>query len=258
LKPPVLYHIQISHYNEKARWALDYKRIPHVRRAPPPLLHMAWAYAMTRSNTFPVLVIDGEKIGDSTRIIEALERRHPEPPLYPAHPAQRQRALELEDFFDEEMAPYLRRMAFHEAVRDSDVIAGAAMPGASGMRRRAFRATAPVAARVMRVRYGLDDEGARVARDKTLAAMDRLAAEIGPSGYLVGDGFTVADLAAASLFMPLVRPPEMQYAKDEHLPEGYVRFRDSVSTHPVFPYVREMYRRHRGHSAEIGATPKAA
>lgn len=23
---PVLYHIEVSHYNEKARWALDYKR----------------------------------------------------------------------------------------------------------------------------------------------------------------------------------------------------------------------------------------
>ena len=30
---PILYHLQVSHYNEKARWALDYKRIPHVRRA---------------------------------------------------------------------------------------------------------------------------------------------------------------------------------------------------------------------------------
>jgi hypothetical protein len=29
---PVLYHIQISHYNEKARWALDYKGIQHGRR----------------------------------------------------------------------------------------------------------------------------------------------------------------------------------------------------------------------------------
>jgi hypothetical protein len=31
--PPVLWHFPISHYNEKARWALDWKGIPHVRRA---------------------------------------------------------------------------------------------------------------------------------------------------------------------------------------------------------------------------------
>ena len=30
---PLLWHFPISHYNEKARWALDWKRIPHERRA---------------------------------------------------------------------------------------------------------------------------------------------------------------------------------------------------------------------------------
>ena len=31
MKTPVLYHLEISHYNEKARWALDYKNVPHER-----------------------------------------------------------------------------------------------------------------------------------------------------------------------------------------------------------------------------------
>ena len=37
--PPVLYHLKVSHYNEKARWALDYKGVPHVRRAAIPGRH---------------------------------------------------------------------------------------------------------------------------------------------------------------------------------------------------------------------------
>jgi glutathione S-transferase len=86
---PVLYHIEISHYSEKARWALDYKGIAHVRRAPPPLLHMAWALWLTRRPTFPVLRLDGVRVGDSTRIIETLEREHPEPPLYPPDAGER-------------------------------------------------------------------------------------------------------------------------------------------------------------------------
>ena len=55
------------------------------------------------SHTFPVLEIDGRAIGDSSEIIAALEERYPERPLYPADPEQRRRALELEDFFDEEL-----------------------------------------------------------------------------------------------------------------------------------------------------------
>ena len=40
------------------------------------------------------------------------------------------------------------------------------------------------------------------------AALDRLESELGVSEYLVGEEFTVADLTAASLFYPLVLPPE--------------------------------------------------
>ena len=97
----VLWQIEISHYNEKVRWALDYKGVPHRRRAPMPgLLHPLVALAKTRRPTLPVLELDGRSIGDSTRIIGALEHRFPEPPLYPDDPGERRRALELEDFFD--------------------------------------------------------------------------------------------------------------------------------------------------------------
>ena len=65
--------------------------------------------------TLPVLDLDGERIVDSTRIIETLERRYPEPPLYPEHAAERREALELEDFFDEEAGHELRRASASSA-----------------------------------------------------------------------------------------------------------------------------------------------
>src|SRR3954470_8934865 len=95
-KPPVLWHLKVSHYNEKVRWALDYKGIPHVRRAADPGRHRAIARRLTGAATFPVLLLDGEPIGDSTRIIEALERRDPEPALYPSDLEARRRALAIE------------------------------------------------------------------------------------------------------------------------------------------------------------------
>src|SRR3954452_21567856 len=123
---PVLWHIEVSHYNEKARWALDYKGLPHRRRAPMPgVLHPVVALAKTRKPFLPILDVDGQTIGDSARIIEALERRYPEPPLYPSDPDERRRALELEDFFDEEVAPFVRRSAFYELRRDREAFAQA-------------------------------------------------------------------------------------------------------------------------------------
>jgi glutathione S-transferase len=78
---PILWHLPISHYSEKVRWALAHKGVEHDRRAPIPGYHMAVALALTRGRhyTLPVIELDGGRIGDSTAIIAALERRHPEP-----------------------------------------------------------------------------------------------------------------------------------------------------------------------------------
>jgi hypothetical protein len=42
----VLWHIEVSHHNEKVRWALDFKHVPHVRRAP--LRGLQGLYALRR------------------------------------------------------------------------------------------------------------------------------------------------------------------------------------------------------------------
>ena len=50
------------------------------------------------------------------------------------------------------------------------------------------------------------------------AALDRLEAELQPSGYLVGERFSVADLTAAALLAPVVLPPEFPYRPPGPLP----------------------------------------
>jgi len=246
---PVLWHIEISHYSEKARWALAYKGIEHERRAPTPGAHMAVALGLTRgrSKTFPVLQIDGEAIGDSTAIIAELERHFPDPPLYPEDPDERRRALELEEFFDEELGPHARLLAFHEATKDPAVVERFTVDLLPGR----VADLGPVRAAAMRffstfaaLRYGVkSDHRAELARDRILAALDRLESELGPGGYLVGDRFTVADLTAASLLYPLVQPPEGPSLPPA--PEGFERFRAPLKERPGYRWVQEMFRKHR-------------
>lgn len=47
---------------------------------------------------------------DLSAILAEIERLRPEPPLFPQDPAQRARALAIEEHFDEEVAPDLRRL----------------------------------------------------------------------------------------------------------------------------------------------------
>ena len=49
---PVLWHITTSPYSEKARWALDHKRVPHRLRAPLPGAHIPIALWLTRGRSF--------------------------------------------------------------------------------------------------------------------------------------------------------------------------------------------------------------
>jgi len=255
MKTPVLYHLEISHYNEKARWALDYKNVPHVRKAVVPMFHTAQALAMTRKPTLPILKLNGKNIGDSTRIIEALEREYPEPPLYPKDGGERQRALELEDYFDEELGPNIRRWLFHQALEESeprDFVEGA-MGSAPGVVKSVMTATSPVASRVLRLRYGINTDRAEASRQKMDECFDRLEQEIQPSGYLVGDAFTVADLTAAALFFPLVRPAEAPYKIEGPLPPTVAAYRDRAATRDAFKWVERIYREHRGTTAAIAA-----
>jgi glutathione S-transferase len=242
-----LWHIVISHYSEKARWALDYKGIEAERHAPPPGMHMAVALWRTRgrSVTFPVLELDGERFGDSTEIIAALERRFPDPPLYLSDPDERRRALELEDFFDEEVAPYLRRLTFYELRRDPERFAAAGAVAAPELFARLGRAAGAYGRVLTGLRYGANsDQRAAHARQKVAAGVDRLEAELGDREYLVGDCFTVADLTAAALLYPLVLPLE-----GPQLPGGFPApleaFRDTFRGRPAWGWVEEMYRRHR-------------
>ena len=95
---------------------------------------------------------------------------------------------------------------------------------------------------------GITPEGAERSRGKVVAALDRIEAELRPSGYLVGDRFSVADLAAAALLSPLVWPAEYAYPMPA-IPERVARWRDSLGSRRAFQWAADMYRRHRVASA---------
>jgi glutathione S-transferase len=244
---PVLWQLQISHYNEKVRWALDYKRIPHTRRSMLPGVHRVMARHLAGVDTSPVLTIGDEGIGDSSAILQAIEQRWPEPALIPSDPGERRRALELEDWFDEELGPHIRRAVYHELLPYPDVVIPLFTDGASGVSRRLLSACFPVLRVGMRQLMNIYEQPAERSREKTVAALDRLEAELDGNDYLVGGRFSIADLTAASLFYPLALPPEFPYTSPsfDDLPDGARDFIGTMRERPGAVWVAEMYRRHR-------------
>lgn len=249
--PPVLWQYSFSNYNEKARWALDFKGIPHRRHSVMP----GWPRSLWMSRgdrTLPVLDLQGERIVDSTRIIAALEECQAEPALYPDDPDERDRSLDLEEFFDEHAGHDMRRVGFWE-LRDDVPYALQFMTTdqsrvAGGIARVGLRAAFPFVWRYMSARYDFGEQAVQRSRTTLIDALDRIESERGGRDHLVGGQFTVADLTAASLLYPLVWPPQFQY----DLPEPQTwEFLEPMRDHPALDWIRETWRRHRGTSAEL-------
>ena len=253
-KAPVLWHIKLSNFNEKARWALDYKGIRHIRRDPLPGAHMLVALALTRRvATFPVLQIDGRAIGDTTRIIATLEQRFPDPPLYPSDPGERRRALELEEFFDENLGHDLRRVVFWELLRAPELVRSRVEEITTPRQGRFLKATLPAFTALLYRRYSINERSAAQSLLKVRAAMGLIEDVLGSGDCLVGDRFTVADLTGAALLAPIIAPPEFPYGGQNLFPPRLQQIADDLRALPAAEWVLRTYAHHRPPSAEIGA-----
>ena len=248
---PVLWHLKVSHYNEKARWALDYKGVPHVRRSVDPGAHRRIARRLYGGTTFPVIELGDRAIGDSTAILAELERLHPDPPLYPAGPDERRRALELEDFFDEELGPYTRLLAVHHLLADADLFLATFVPDLAAPRRLLARATFGRIRRRVVASFGIDAESVEHAFQKLRSAGRRFQAEVGADDYLVGGRFSVADLTLAALVAPVVAPEQFPYRQPQRghpLVEPVVK---ALAEDGIVDWARRIYSTHRGRSAAL-------
>jgi glutathione S-transferase len=248
---PLLWHIPLSHYSEKVRWALDYKGIAHRRRVlGPDYLIRVWR--ATGQGKLPVLWLDSRAIADSTRIIAALEERYPDPLLYPRDPASRQRALAVEDDLDETLGPALRAAIVTPLFRhDPDIALHVLTTGMGAKAYGTLRPLLRIFPSFYRFRHRISDRNLERDRAIVAAALDRVEHERQGRAYLVGEAFTVADLTAAALLGVLLQPPEIQYPLQVELPLYLKDYRATLLQHPAAQWAAGVYRLHRGYSREV-------
>lgn len=241
-----LLQFRYSPYNEKVRWALDLKRVPHRRRSLLPGPHMGTVRRLTGRTGTPVLVVEGQALDGSARILARLEELFPEPPLYPAAPAERAEAARIERRFDEDIAPRGRR-AILAALLETPMYFGRVFGAGHGAPARfAYGLTVPLAAPL--VRKGNAIAGTASVEDGLAAfaeGLDFVARAATATGYLVGRSFTLADLAVASVLAVCVDPPDTPMTRPRPMAAPcanlIARFRD----HAGSEWVRAIYARHR-------------
>ncbi|CAO3563536.1 unnamed protein product [Mortierella alpina] len=234
--------IVFSHYNEKARWALDYYRIPYVEHRSLPGLHMISMFKYRASSrpsptntrfmtpyltavpdsSTPGDLANEVKLNDSTEIIEFLSDQYAAPPnstqsdssssscprpnLYTNDAATKAKILALEERFGKMIGPHVRIYAYNEVLRHSPKSLGRAMGQNDNVGRLQawiwtifFSLFSWVIVRSMNI----NDKSAARSQEILRREFEHISRvlESGPPGpaYLVGNQFTAADLALASL-----------------------------------------------------------
>jgi glutathione S-transferase len=244
----VLHMFPSSHYNEKARWSLDWKRLPHTRIPYLPGPHAPQLQWLSGQTQTPVLVMDGRAIAGSAAILDALERAFPQRPLYPEDPAQRERALAVQQRFDTEVGPAVRTAVFSVPLHELDYLCAVFTKGQPGWKRSLYRGLAPLSRPLMARANGVSAENVPRAFERTAQALDETARMIGPSGQIAGDTFSVADLTVASLLSPLAEIAHPDVARPNPVPPRAAELYSRYEGHAALQWVREQYAKHRAAS----------
>ncbi len=246
--PSRLYQFWFSHFNEKARWILDYKGVTYERVTFAPGMHFKPMRAVSGQTSTPVL-IDGQSnkvVAGATAIGEFVDRAYPERPLLPAPPDERAEALQECAWFDERIGGDHRRALFHFLFEHDRGAVGALFAIQQARAKRWFYAAAmPVMCPMLRKLDDINAGSAARGEAALSAALERIVKRTSATGYLCGDRFSLADLTAAALLFPLVLPEQLSFAIPERARPALEAWRDRWQEKPGTEWVRRIFREYR-------------
>ena len=210
--PNRLVSIKFSHYNEKARWALDRCGVPYIEEPHLPITHFAAVIralprggagdsGSTRYST-PVLITAAGAVPDSTAIARfADEQTGHRSGLFAA--AHHGRIASYDDHFGRHLGPATRCVAYHYILQDAALSRRLARANVPGLESALWTAGYPAFAALIRRALHIRQASA----DRSMARVRAIFEEVGVAladgrPYLCGDAFTLADLSFAALGAP--------------------------------------------------------
>ena len=192
-----LFSMPGSHAARTGQLLFDHKGIEYKRTDLLPVVSWLVLKALRFSEvTVPAATIDGERVQGTRAVARELERRRPQPPLFPADAHQRQAVEEAERFGDEELQQRVREIFLWSARKDRSGIVGYLEGAKIGMPHPvAARTAGPFIALDARSR-GATDENVRRALIALPGMLQRVDDWI-EDGILGGDAVNAADLQIA-------------------------------------------------------------
>jgi glutathione S-transferase len=206
--PAILITIPLSHYCEKARWALDRVALPYREEPHAPLLHRL-ATKRNDGGTVPVLVHGSRRFIDSTDILVHADAVCGGDLLYPRDAALRREVDALEERFDTELGPHTRRWAYAQLLPQAKLLRSVWSRGVPRLEASLLPLITPLARRLARAAYKITPESAQRSLERVRGVF-RHVDDLLKDGrrFLAGERFTAADLSFAALAAPVLFPAE--------------------------------------------------
>jgi glutathione S-transferase len=240
----VLVHLPISVWSERARWVLDYHRVPHRRVEHLPMLFELPLRVATRDLrtpiTVPILFDEGLVLRDSLSIARHVDRIGHNAPLFDE--ASLAAVLAWNDVADR-LAAAGRARAMDRLIASPEALAEqvpAPLSALGGAMRPVARLGAEFVASKHRTRAMTRAES----EAQMVSALEALASAIERGAPLVGERFGYADVACATsldFVLPRSSAP-MGPATREAFTESTLATRYAK----VLAWRDEVYERHRG------------
>jgi len=238
-----LYQFPISHFCEKARWALDYKNIPYKTKNLLPGLHIKQIMSMAKTSEVPVLKHENNVIQKSNKIIDYLDQQFPDNCLTPEGEGNRRKVKEWEAFADKEVGPNLRTYFYHTLLEFPELLIPIFTYKGPWYGKILMKFFFPILRKKMIKLMRINDATADEAKQRLKHAIDKINLHLTEHKYLVGDQFSRADLAVASLLAPLVQPEKYGLPWPSPLPPALQTTIDEWSSE--LEWVRLLYNEYR-------------
>jgi glutathione S-transferase len=241
--------IPISHYCEKARWALERAALPYREERHVQGVHQFAARRAGGGTTVPVLVTPDGVLGDSKDILAWVDERTPaEHRLFPAEHDARDEVEHLCRRFDEELGPRGRRLMYVQMLAQRELMLSFNNAGVPYWEDRAIRYGWPLALRfarrVLDIRPGIEIED-EAAVFGELDYIAELLADGRP--YLCGERFSAADLTFAALSASIIVPPVygVSLPQPDVLSPAMADLVQRAREHPAGRYALTLFAEHR-------------
>jgi glutathione S-transferase len=241
----VLVTIPISHYCEKARWALEragvaYRERPHIQA-----IHRAATLRAGGGLTVPVLVCAAGVLADSGDILAWADTQTP--PGRALYPEDSERAAEvrlLEADFNARLGPHSRCWMYQQLRRRRDLALSYGCAGVPAWELASLRLGYPVVIAIVAHVLDVTPATAVAAEAEVRATFDAIGERLADGRrYLCGEEFTAADLTFSALAAPMLMPAGygVPLPQPQELPAHAAEVVRELRVHPAGAHALAMF-----------------